>query len=149
MKIYATAHATFFTALTVLLLLAGCQSRPVVNPPVAQAKPTPVTTLTAYPNYCVFANSMACVAWSTFRCGARQPIRRLALILTGSESLTYAEATAQIGAVIGKEVYYINQTLDEAWASMAAIGLRDPYLHDLIELYRLFGASYGAAGHCD
>jgi uncharacterized protein YbjT (DUF2867 family) len=67
------------------------------------------------------------------------------LILTGGESLTYAEATAQIGAAIGRETRYINQTLDEARASLAAIGLRDPYLHDLIELYRLFGAGYGAA----
>jgi uncharacterized protein YbjT (DUF2867 family) len=67
------------------------------------------------------------------------------VIITGSESLTYPEATRQIGEIIGKEITYNVLSFETAKESYLKFGMNPTYVNDLIELYRLFDSGYGQA----
>lgn len=55
--------------------------------------------------------------------------------VTGGESYTLAEAAARLGKAIGREITYVDETMDEAWASRRPSGEPDWVIEGWITTY--------------
>lgn len=61
--------------------------------------------------------------------------------LTGPEAITLAEAAATIGAANGRDVSYVEETLEEAYASRASYGAPDWQVDAWVSTYTAIAAA--------
>lgn len=66
-------------------------------------------------------------------------------ILTGGEALSYHDVAKQIGEATGKQVKYVDVPQEDARKSMLGMGIPEWFANDLVGMYGIFAAGYGAS----
>lgn len=66
-------------------------------------------------------------------------------VITGGEALSFHEVAQQIGAATGKPVKYVDISPEDARKGMVGAGIPEWMANDLVGLYGIFAAGYGAA----